>query len=154
MDIKDYGKCPSRKDMDVYISYFESNLDSWKRKKIITEDVDYVLNFSSRIFRTLVTERALTFSSNRKVIESSLAYFCWPNDLILDTLGPVGFTDDTFLLCFVFLDVFRASAKTQNDFNLIVDKCNLIVNGSKSYLGSGIKKQLEAYVLQSLVEGE
>ena len=44
MDIKDYGKCPSRKDMDVYISYFESNLDSWKRKKIITEDVDYVLN--------------------------------------------------------------------------------------------------------------
>ncbi len=154
MDIKDYGKCPSQKEMDAYIGYFESNLDSWKRKKIITEDVDYVLNFSSRIFRTLANERALTFSSHQKIIESSLAYFCWPNDLILDTLGPIGFTDDTFLLCFVFLSAFRASAKALSSFNLIFDKCNLIIDNSKSYLGSGIKKQLEAYVQQSLDEQE
>ena len=154
MDIKDYGKCPSRKEMDVYIDYFESNLDSWKRKKIITQDVDYVLDFSSRIFRTLVHERTLTFCSHRKIIESSLAYFCWPNDLILDTLGPIGFTDDTFLLCFVFLIAFRASEKKPNGFNLVIDKCNFIVNSSKSYLGKGIKKQLEAYVLQCLDEQE
>ncbi len=40
MDIKDYGKCPSQKEMDAYIGYFESNIASWKRKKIITEVVD------------------------------------------------------------------------------------------------------------------
>ena len=71
--------------------------------EIKMEDVDYVLDFSSSIFRTLVHESTLTFCSHRNIIESSLAYFCWPNDLILDTLGPIGFTDDTFLLCFVFL---------------------------------------------------
>tara|TARA_B100000029_G_scaffold492606_1_gene554078 strand:- start:5649 stop:6113 length:465 start_codon:yes stop_codon:yes gene_type:complete len=154
MDIKDYGKCPNQKEMIAYIDLFESNLDSWKRKKIITQDIDYVLNFSAKIFKILRRERVASFSSHHKIIDSSLAYFCWPNDLVLDTLGPIGFADDTFLLCFVFLNIFKLSGKVSDTFNFIVDKCNLIVDNSSSYLGFGIKKQLETYVLQSLGEQE
>jgi len=145
MKIQDYGSCPSDDVLTEYLHGFVSNFKKWQRKKLISTKVSYVLAFSHQAFSFLFKVKNDLVKKDRVLAEKSLAYFIWPNDLILDSLGPIGFTDDTFLLCFV---IFLASQRNKTKISINLKSCERIIEGAPSYLGKGVQKQLKEHAFQ------
>ena len=145
MKIQDYGSCPSDNTLKEYLDSFASSLRKWKRKKIISTKIDYVVNFSHQAFSFLLNVKGELVKKDNILVEKSLAYFYWPNDLILDSLGPIGFTDDTFLLCFV---VFLISKTKKTKISINLNLCEKIINEAPLYLGGGVQKQLKEHAFE------
>tara|TARA_B100000029_G_scaffold463395_1_gene496642 strand:+ start:1285 stop:1731 length:447 start_codon:yes stop_codon:yes gene_type:complete len=143
MKIQDYGPCPSDDSLQEYIDDFLSSFKKWNRRKLISKKIDYVVSFSDKAFFFLFNAKDSLSKKDRNLVEKSLAYFCWPNDLILDSLGPIGFTDDTFLLCFV---IFSLNKKFNRKNSINLESCQKILDEAPSYLGEGIKKRLKEHV--------